>query len=190
MEMLLFPMMKYHKEFHPHVFLRLDVLTYGYLSSRFGLGVSSRSLNSSMGVFHGNYHRRVPYESNFITRRKRSFENYPLSGFYIQSSSEYASFLFSVAFERTHNFYSTRLSGKVGEILHFGEKGSPIRTSEVVMIHETLTGLGFGLSVSPFYRSRLEVLWIIPDREDVYEQARIQNKLSQGVMTSFSYFVE
>lgn len=191
MEMVLFPFVKYENEFHPHAFVRLDVLpSSGYLSSRFGIGLSSKTLNSSVGFFHGNYYRRVPYEANFITRRKRSFEAYGLSGLYLQSSSTYANFHFSMAFEKTHIFTSTRVGGRVGEILKLGEVNSQLRTTEVVMNYESLTGIGFGLSASPFERARLEILRIIPDQEDVNEQMRIQNKLSSGFLISMSYFVD
>lgn len=191
MEIVLFPFVKYEKEFHPHAFVRLDALpSSGYLSSRFGVGLSSKTLNSSAGFFHGNYYRRVPYEANLITRRKRSFENYNLSGFYVQSSSVYANFHFSMAFEKTHIFTSTRLGGRLCEILKLGEVGSRLRTAEVVMNYESLTGIGVGLSASPFDRARLEVLWVKPDAEDVYEQMRIQNKLSSGFLVSMCYFVD
>lgn len=189
MEMLLFPMTRYDSRYHPHCFVRIDLVPSFYLSSRLGFGISSKRWGSSLGIFHGTYYRRVPYESNFVTRRKRSFENYPLSGLYLQSSTKYANFFFSVALEKTHNFYSTRSEIVLGELLFLGDKDSQIRTLGVVMSYETLTGFGVGTSISLFERSRLDVSWIIPDNADVEEQARIQHKLAEGVMVSFRYYV-
>jgi hypothetical protein len=189
MEMLLFPMTRYEGKYHPHCFVRIDLVPSFYLSSRLGVGISSKRLGSSVGIFHGTYYRRVPYESNFITRRKRSFENYPLSGFYLQSSTEYANFFFSIAFEKTHNFYSTRSEIVLGEMLLLGDKDSQIRTLGVMMSYETFTGFGVGASISLFEGSRVDVSWIIPDNADVEEQARIQHKLAEGVLVSFRYYV-
>ena len=189
MEMVLFLIKRYDRELCPHFIFKLDFIPSIYLSSRFGLGVSSRSLNSSVGFFYGNYYRRVIYESNFITRRKRSFEDYPLNGFYVQSSSDRATFYFSLAFEKTHNFYSTRSSLKIGESLTLGKKGSILRSVESVTSFESISGFGAGLSLSFFENSHIDVLWIIPDRVDIDEQARLKNKLTSGVFIGFAYYV-
>ncbi len=189
MEMVLFPLTKYKQDIHPHLFVRLDMIPSSYLSSRFGAGVSSKKLQSSLGVFYGTYYRRVPYESNFITRRKRSFENYNLTGVYLQSSSVDANFFFALALEKTHTFISARVGIVAGNFLCLGEAGSRLRTLEGVMHYETLSGFGLGAAVAPFDGMRFETLWVVPDPRDVEEQARLQTKLTRGVLVSVSYFV-
>lgn len=189
MEMVLFPSTRYENDIHPHVFLRLDFIPSAYVSSRFGAGISSKQLGSSIGGFYGTYYRRVPYEANFITRRKRSFENYNLGGLYLQSSSDEANFFFSIAFEKTHKFISSRTGFVVGRLLD-GQKLPCLKTTELVMSYESLSGFGLGASIFPVPRMRLEVLGVVPDKEDVFEQARLQTRLAKHVLVSLSYFVD
>ncbi len=188
-EMVCFPSNKYDREIQPHARVKIDVVPSIYLSSSFGLGVSSKSLNSSLGIFYGNYYRRVPVDGNFITRRKRSFEAYPLTGFYLQSSSNRASFYFSLAFEKTHKFWSTRTGIKVGESLTLGHKGSLLRSTQAVASFESLSGAGLGVSFSPFNNLRIDILVIDPIDPEVEENARNQYKLTSGVMVSVAYCV-
>ena len=190
MEMVLFPSKKYEKEFHEHFFFRVDAIPSSYLSSRFGVGVTSKSLRSSLGFFYGTYYRRVPYEANFITRRKRSFENYGLYGFCLTSHSDDASFAFSMALEKTHAFISSRLGWNVGQYLSSGRGESGMQTLEAVLSYESLSGFGSGLAIRPFARASLEAYYVVPNKDEVFEQARLQIKLTPGTNVRLSYYVD
>lgn len=158
-----------------------------YISSRFGIGVSDRKLNSSIGFFVGQYHRRVPENGNFVTRRKRIFEHHPLRGFYVQSGSEDAYFFFTLIGEENRMFYSTRLASRLGQTLSLGEDGSLLRNLEVVGIAESFTGAGIGVATTSMSRLRLEVIWITPDKSEQIEQARLKYNLSSGWLISLGY---
>ncbi len=189
-EMVLFPSKKYGGEIHPHLILRVDAIPSSYLSSRFGFGITSKSLGSSLGFFYGTYYRRVPYEANFITRRKRSFENYGLWGFYLQSLSDDASFAFSMAFEKTHTFISARVGWNVGQYLTSSELEIGLSTLEAVLSYESLSGAGGGFAIRPFARARIELFRVVPDKADVTEQARLQTKLSPNFKFRLAYYVD
>jgi hypothetical protein len=55
---------------------------------------------------------------------------------------------------------------------------------------QNFTGLTAGLSFEPVSRLRLDTSWIIPEQREIYNQARIDEKLSKGVLISLSYYVE
>lgn len=188
-EIICFPSKKYDREIQPHARVKIDFVPSIYLSSSFCFGFSSKSLGSSFGVSCGNYQRRVPVGGNFTTRRKRSFEAYPLFGFYLQSSSNRASFYFSLAFEKTHQFWSTRTGIKVGESLNLGHKGSLLRSTQAVASFESLSGAGLGISFSPFKNLRIDILVVDPIDPEVEESARNQYKLTPGVMVRVAYYV-
>lgn len=187
MEMLYFTKQDYDDAVLPHVFLRVDVFPSYYLSSRFGAGVSLRSISSSFGLFYGTYYRRVPYEANFVTRRKRSFENYNLYGFYFQSSVKHSSFFTSITVERNYVFHSTSLTVGLGDMVF--QKLPVLNTLGVVFSSETFTGYGYGLCVNILPSTRLDISYTTPFETDVFEQARLQNKLAPGVMIGFSHCV-
>lgn len=190
MEMVGFPFMKYDRKFHPHLLFGVKMITPGYLSSQFGFGISTQNSfsSSSVGVFYGTYYRRVTYESNFISRRKRSFENYNLAGFYLQSRSDQGSVSFSMAFEKTHIFVFTRAGFSVGEALSIGKSHSVYRSLELVLGFESLIGASAGLSVT-VDRTRVEVFRFVPDPKDASEQARLQTEHVRGCGVSWSYYV-
>ncbi|MEZ4103266.1 MAG: hypothetical protein R3B55_01755 [Candidatus Paceibacterota bacterium] len=188
-EMVMFPMKRYDQKFHPHIFLRVDAIPSSYLSSRFGFGLTSKPLRSSFGIFYGTYYRRVLYESNFTTRRKKSFENYNLFGLYTQSRSDHVNFSMSLAIEKTHTFLSTRVGGNIGEVLRLGKDGARLRTLETVLSYESLTGSGVGIAFSPVGGSKVEFLRVFPDIQDIIEQARLQKKLTPGFLFRVSFCV-
>lgn len=190
MEMILFPSKKYEREFQEHLVFQVKALPSSYLSSWFGAGVTSKSLSSSLGVFYGTYHRRVPYESNFVTRRKRSFENYNLAGFYLESRSDDASFTFSMAFEKTNTFVCTRVGMSVGGLLFPSRSNLGLPSLEAVVSYESLSGAGAGLALCPFDQAMFQVLYVVPDEADVFEQARLQTKLTPGLEISLRYYVD
>lgn len=186
LEMLYFVSNKYDASLAPHVFLRVDVFPSFYMSSRFGAGVSFRNLNSSAGLFYGTYYRRVPYDGNFVTRRKKMFDNYNLYGFYLQSSIGYSSLFASLAFE-PHKVYHSVMAN-----LAFGEKlftGKTLRTLGVVFSSEEFFGQGIGLSIFPMKRTRFHVEYITPKERDSNLQARLQNELSSGFLIGVSHTV-
>jgi hypothetical protein len=184
-EMLLYPSRKYDRELNPHILFRADVFPNQYLSSRFGFGISSRRMGSSFGVFVGQYFRRVPYEANFVTRRKRTFEHYPLHGFYLQSSSKEASFVGSFAFERRNVFHSVRISGNLGDIANMSGALNGLR---LTLLSESYTGSGIGPSIV-FGGTTLETLFIFPDKREQQIEARLRNKLTRGFLVSISHTV-
>lgn len=193
MEMVLFPLNKYDSELQPHFLFRVDVVPSVYLSSRFGVGITSKSKHSSLGGFYGTYYRRVVNESNFTTRRKRNFENYNLYGFYLKSSSDKASFNFSMAFEKTHTYISTRASINVGNLIFRksqSQNANALKSLEAVCAYEGIYGAGIGLSFSPFDKARIDLLWMNPPQRDIEEQARMQYKLTSGKSITVSYYVD
>jgi len=189
MEMLFFPSIKYRNRIEPHVFFRAQAFPMQYLSSAFGFGVSDRKLSSSFGFFVGQYYRHVPYESNFVTRRRKSFEYYPLLGFYLQSSIEDASFLFSLAKEKERTFHSLKVSSRLGRTLSLGKEESLQRSLEIVGVSESFTGNGIGLSVAPLKGLQVCVLLFSPYKSEQEEQARLRNKLSPGLIFYLNYCV-
>ncbi len=190
MEFLFFTSFKYENRFEPYVFFRTEAFPMAYLSLKFGAGMVDRKTNSGIGFSYGNYLKNVPYESNFITRRGRSFENYPLYGVHAHSSSSFASFFLSLARERNRVFYSARCALRVGSIFSLGQtRESLFRKAEAVLELETLTGYNVGLSVMPMKNFQLSLLWSNPIKEDQEEQARLRNKLSRGALFRISFCV-
>lgn len=184
-EMIIFTSFKEEKELLPHFLYRIDFFPNQYLSSRFGFGTSSRKFSSSFGVFAGQYFRRVPYEANFTTRRKRTFEHHPLAGFYLQSSSEHASFVSSFAFERSKTFHSVRVAGHLGHT--FKAKGL-LSDFRAVLLSEsyTGTGVGFGLLSGG---TIVEILFVVPDKREQEIEARLRNKLTRGFLINLSHTI-
>lgn len=189
MEMLWYVPTNRETMFEPHAFVRLEAYPTHYLSSRLGFGVHCRPLNASLGYFRGEYYRQVGSEGNFTTRRRREFDNYPLSGVYLQASDKDASFFFSVTFEKRRAFLGTRLASRIGQTLEFGDKMSKLRTLEIVLSSDKFSGVGTGISVEVAPQTRLEVLWISPDQWDRNQQARLGNKLTSGLLISLGCYV-
>lgn len=189
MEILTLPCYRYQNRFQPHAFFRAQAFLSNYVSSMVGVGISDKKLSTSLGVFAGSYFRRSPGEGNFISKVGR-FEYAPLVGFYIQTKSEYASFMFSYAKEEDEALKYARMSGKVGNMCRLLKGSRVTKSSELVVTFQNFTGLTAGLSFEPVSRLRLDTSWIIPEQREIYNQARIDEKLSKGFLISLSYYVE
>lgn len=170
---------------------RFDARAYPghYISSSMGFGVSCRPLGASIGIFTGQYYRQVPSDGNFVTRRKREFDNYPMRGAYMEASDHNASFYFSVTFEEKRTYFGTRIAGKLGHMFDLGKDERLLHTLEGVVSSEPFSGSGAGFSIELLPKVRTEVLWIIPTSQDRNDQARLGNKLTSGVLASVSCYV-
>ena len=184
MEMIYYPSTAYCHRLEPHFFFRAEAIPMQYVSSKLGVGVSDRKLSSSVGFFTGNYLRRVPEGGNFVTRRSRRFDDYPLYGVYLQTVREDVSLFVSVAFERRHLFWSSRIAGRMGHTLGFSQYR--LREMEMVGVYESFTGLGFGFSTELLPGLRADVLSVIPQEDEINEQARLNYKLGRGVMVTLN----
>jgi hypothetical protein len=189
MEILGFAPGTHDRMLETHGFVRLEGYPMHYMSSYMGLGVSCRPLAASIGAFAGQYYRQVASEGNFVTRRRRQFDNYPLHGIYLQTSSSDASFFFSVTFEKREAYFTTRIASRIGQTLSLGREGSRLRSLQAIVSSEKFSGAGAGASIEVWPQVRTEVLWIVPEQRERDQQARLGNKLTSGFLVSTSFYV-
>lgn len=180
---------KKNRMLEPNASLRVDCLPSHYMSSSFGIGFVCRPLEFGAGVYFGQYYRQVPSDGNFVTRRARQFDAYPMRGFYLEAANKQASFYFGATFEEKKTTFSTRIAGRFGNILDLGREGTPLRSLDVVLESREFSGPGAGLSISPISMTRLQVLWVAPTKVDRNEQARLGNAISHGLLFSLSVCV-
>ncbi len=187
MEFLMFPLNNYEARMQPHIFLRLDAFLT-YYSGTYGIGISDKKLNSSLGVFHGHDTRRVPDEGNTLTRRNKLYAEHQMYGFYLQSSSEHVSFYFSLEREHKKAFEYVRLAYRPAGKFTFFRKGIQ-KDLQLVFSKEKFSGVGVGFSLRCFKNTSIEFLHISPGREDREYQARVEHDLRRGFLIRLSYCV-
>lgn len=190
MEMLFFAPRKHDSRFELHGFCRVDAYPMHYVSSRFGCGVSYRPFGLSGGFFIGNYYRWVPSDGNFVTRRARQFDSYPLNGFYLQAGNEGMSLFFAYAKERYKAVITTRAAIRVGRIFGLGNSTARLRTLELVGSSEEFAGAGVGFSLEVIPHLRGEVQWVTPSELDRNELARLGYKMPSGLMASVACYLD
>lgn len=178
----------YDARFQPNAHVRIHAFL-NYMSSTYGLGISDKKLLSSVGFFYGSYYRKVPEDGNFVTRRRKIFENYPLQGFYLQSSSSHASVFLSIAKERKRFYEYVRLTYKpAGKFVYFRKSGL-LQNLQVVYTKEDFSGNGFGLSLGCVKNTNIELKWTIPDNLEKAEQLRVGYKMTSGAILKVEYWV-
>ncbi len=180
---------KKNRMLEPNVCVRIDGMPTHYLSSSIGFGIVCRPLDFGVGVRFGQYYRQVASDGNFITRRSKQFDNYPMRSIYFEMANREASFFFEVAIEKKKTTLSTRIAGRFGNILSLGRDESLLRSLELVLESREFSGSGVGLSVKPLSLVRLQVLWVAPTKLDRNEQSRLGNVVSHGVLASLSVCV-
>jgi hypothetical protein len=180
---------KKNRMLEPNASVRIDCLPTHYMSSSIGLGFVFRPLDLGAGVYYGQYYRQVASEGNFVTRRSRQFDNYSMRGFYLEMANKQASFYFGATIEEKRTTLSTRIAGRVGNILELGRDTGPLRSLEVVLESREFSGPGAGLSTEVLSRFRLQALWVAPTKSDRNEQSRLGNAISHGVLFSLSAYV-
>ncbi len=176
--------------FEPYVLVGLDGYPSHYISSRISLGVTCRPLRWSFGVSSGKYYRHVASDGNFITRRSKMFDTYPLWGAYMQTSQKHWTFLISNTFELNDMHSFIRATGRLGHLLVPAKKVLPLRSLEVVLTQEMFTGYGAGISFKPVPHVVLEGLVVMPEEAERDELARIGYKVTDGWRVGVRYYVQ
>lgn len=189
-EILVFPSYKYYKKRHLHAFTRLQTIGMNYVNSMIGLGVSDRTLNLSGGCFLGSYMRRVGSGGNFHTRNK-NFDYNPLYGVYVETKSDQASFFISYAREREDNdFVFVRTALRVGNILRALRANRITSSLEAVFTVQDVVGTGLGLSFEPIDRTRVDISWVSPEKQDVIDHSSFNSRLTKGALFSIGYYFD
>lgn len=189
-ELLVFAPSDHERMFEPHGFVRLDVFPMHYISTRVGLGVSWRKHGLSGGLFTGNYFRRVASDGNFVTRRSRQFDQYPLTGAYVQVVGKHGSFFGSIAREERKYVFGLRAALRLGNSAGLQNGLLRLGTIELVTTREEFAGTGIGVSIEVVPKIRLEVLGVVPAKNDRNDQARLGTNLKSGVLISTACYLD
>lgn len=189
LEYLIFLSNKFNSRFHPHFLVSMNVVPAGssYLGSYLGFGISDSKLKYSFGLIGGSFFRRVPEFGNFRTR-KNNFNYGSVFGFYLQSKTKYTNIHMLFCLEDGGTEYEhVRVAFRVGQLL--GKK-SFLKSFELVAVEQDFVGRGFGVSFSPLKRFGLELIHTSPHTDDMITNSRINNPTFEGVLITFSVYVD
>lgn len=181
MSFLLYPRGNLLADVQPHVFLGITGLGT-YLSSKLGLGLTSREYALSIGVIAGSYSRRLDAKAD-VSYRAKSFEEDKTFGGYLNIDQEYISWFCLLAKERTFGYHEIGLTARLGSMLdtRFVPTGIGLEFKSV-----TFLGTGFGLSyTAPNQHHKIEAVFCIPDPAETKRQRRFYNFIGPGVSVNW-----
>lgn len=169
--------------FQPHLFLEvMGVATY--VSSKMGVGYTSRQSRYSLGFFGGQYERRVG-DGFDISFRSKNFEVGGLYGAYFQFDPKGLSLFATVAKERRELFHRLYIGWKVRETINsrFVPKGLRIYAES-----ETLIGAGAGISYqTPNGHFGINLSYLLPNQKERQTQRLFGNFLEEGIAIRLRY---
>lgn len=180
---------KRNRDFEPYLSVDMKGYPMHYMSSSIGIGVTCRPLRWSLGVKAGKYYRQVASDGNFVTRRSKEFDTYPMWGAYMQVARKHWTFLFSTTVELNDTYSSTRVTSRLGETLNLGKTSPTLRSLEAIVAEDMFTGFSAGISLELVPQMKLEALLVVPYDYVRDEVARLGYKFTNGVLVRVACYV-